>query len=188
MAMDKMLGPLVRRIRLALGRGIIRLVSDGGGIQTMQIDLMANETRSKVERFQEYGFTSVPLIGAEAAVIFMGGNRDHGLVVAVDDRRYRIKSLQPGEVAIYTDEGDKIVLKRGKIIEIDTDELIVNATNRVTLNTPLVRASGDLIDHYEENGETLNDFRHTYNIHEHPENDGGGPTDQPNEQVYESGS
>lgn len=183
MAMDKMLGPLVRRIRLALGRGIVRLVADGGGIQTVQLDLMANETRSKVERFQEYGFTSHPLEGAEAAVIFMGGNRDHGIVIAVDDRRYRLKALEAGEVAIYTDEGDKIHLKRGKIIEISTDELIVNAETRVTFNTPLVRASGDIIDNYEENENNMRGMREIYDIHTHPENDSGGPTDDPNEKM-----
>jgi len=183
MAMDKTLGPLVRRIRLALGRGIVRLVSDATGIQTVQLDLMANETRSKVERFQEYGFTSVPLAGAEAAVIFMGGNRDHGIVIAVDDRRYRLKALESGEVAIYTDEGDKIHLKRGKIIEIETDELIVNAATRATFNTPEFRVSGDIIDNYAENPNTIREMREIYDVHVHPENDSGGPTDDPNEKM-----
>lgn len=179
MAMDKVLGPLVRRIRLALGRGIIRLVADGAGIQTVQLDLMANETRSKVERFQEYGFTSVPLAGAEAAVIFMGGNRDHGIVVAVDDRRYRLKALAAGEVALYTDEGDKIHFKRGNTIEITTDNLVVNAAEGVTFNTPLVRASGDIIDNYATNGDNIEEMRAIFNAHVHPENDSGGPTDPP---------
>lgn len=179
MSMDKVLSPLVRRIRLALGRGIVRLVSDGGGIQTLQLSLMANETRSKVERFQEYGFTSVPLAGAEAAVIFMGGNRDHGIVVAVDDRRYRLKGLENGEVAIYTDEEDSIILKRGNKIEVNTKEFIVNAETNATFNTPLLRATGDIIDNYETNGDNLQEMRETYNIHTHPENDSGGPTDDP---------
>lgn len=185
MSMNKVLGPLVNRIRLALGRGIVRLVSDSGGIQTMQISLMANEVRSKIERFQEYGFSSHPKAGAEAAVIFMGGNRDHGIVIAVDDRRYRLKNLAEGEVALYTDEGDSIILKRGNKIEMNTSELIVNASTRATFNTPNLRVSGDITDRYNENSETLNDFRHSYNIHVHPENDDGGPTEPPDQQVYE---
>lgn len=180
MSIDKALAPLVRRMRLALGRGIIKLVSDGAGIQVVQLDLMANETRSKIERFQEYGFTSHPKTGAEAAVIFMGGNRDHGIVVAVDDRRYRIKGLESGEVAIYTDEGDEIRLKRGNVIEVKTKEFIVNAEDRVTFNTPLVRASGDIIDNYETNGNNIQEMREIYNIHTHAE-DSSGNTEVPNQ-------
>lgn len=179
MTMDRMLGPLVKRIRLALGRGVIRLVNDASMVQRMQVSLLANETRSNIERFQEYGFTSVPLAGAQAACIFLGGNRDHGLVIATEDGRYRLKELSPGEVALYTDEGDKIVLKRGRVIEIDTDELIVNADTRVTFNTPLVRAQGEIIDRYETNEDNLNDMRSKYNDHIHDENDSGGPTDPP---------
>lgn len=179
MTMDRVLGPLVKRIRLAMGRGVIRLVNDATKVQLMQVGLLANETRSNVERFQEYGFTSVPHEGAQAACIFMGGNRDHGIVIATEDGRYRLKELSPGEVALYTDEGDKIVLKRGRVIEIDTSELIVNASTRVTLNTPLVRAQGEIIDRYETNGDTLQGMREKYNAHVHDENDSGGPTDEP---------
>lgn len=187
---DKFLGPLIRRIRLSLGRGIIKLVNDSNGIQKLQLSLMANETRSNIERFQEYGFTSVPKAGAEAAVIFMGGNRDHGIIVAVDDRRYRLKSLSSGEVALYTDEGDKIVMKRGNKIEVttqtfevNTTDYIVNASSKATFNTPELRVSGDIIDRYATNSDSLYGMRETFNIHTHPENDSGGPTDPPNQQM-----
>ena len=186
----KLFAPLARRIRLALGRGIIRLVNDSSGIQELQISLMANETRSNIERFQEYGFTSCPHPGAEAAVMFIGGNRDHGIAIAVDDRRYRLKGLESGEVAIYTDEGDKIVLKRGnhmelttKTFEVNTEHYIVNASIKATFNTPELRVSGNIIDQYFTNSNNLGDLRDIYNSHVHPENDSGGPTDQPNEQM-----
>ncbi len=185
---DKLLAPLVRRIRLALGRGIVRLVNDSKGIQELQLALMANETRSNIERFQEYGFTSCPKEGAEAAVMFLGGNRDHGIAIAVDDRRYRLKGLESGEVALYTDEGDKIVLKRGnkievttKTFEVNTDNYIVNASAKATFNTPEVRVSGDIIDQFATNSNNLGDMRDIYNSHTHDENDSGGPTDPPNQ-------
>lgn len=181
---------LIKRVRLMLGRGIIRLVNDGEGIQKMQVSLLKNEIRSLLERFQEYGFSSNPKPGAEAAVMFLGGMRDHGLIVGVEDRRYRIKGLQSGEVAIYTDEGDKIVLKRGNEIEVTTQtykvncaDYEVNATNKATFNTPLVRSSNDMIDNYNTNFNNLGDMRDIFNIHVHPENDSGGPTDDPNQQM-----
>lgn len=177
---NKLLAPIIRRLRLALGRGIVRLVSDAAGIQTVQLSLMENEVRSDLERFQEYGFTSVPLDGAEAAVIFMGGNRDHGIVVAVDDRRYRLKGLAAGEVALYTDEGAKIVLKRGKIIEVECDQFVVNAETKVEFNAPITRASGDMIDRYETNDNNLAQMRQIYNTHKHNDDDGGGLGSVPN--------
>lgn len=63
--------------------------------------------------------------GAEAVVLFPSGDRSHGVVISVADRRYRLKGLKSGEVAIYTDEGDSIILKRGRVTEITTSELVV---------------------------------------------------------------
>lgn len=187
---DKLLAPLARRIRLALGRGILTLVKDSSGIQSVQASLMQNEVRSNIERFQEYGFTSHPLPGAEGAFLFLGGNRDHGICIAVDDRRYRLKSLAQGEVAIYTDEGDKIHLKRGNEIEVQTQkyivntaEYIVNASTKAEFNTPIVRASADIIDRYPTNSDNLHGMRAIFNNHTHPENDNGGPTDPPNQNM-----
>jgi len=188
--MSNTLNPIIKRVRLMLGRGIVRLVLDNEGIQKMQVSLLKNEVRSALERFQEYGFTSNPRAGAEAAIMFLGGMRDHGIIVGVEDRRYRLQGLTSGEVAIYTDEGDKIVLKRGNEIEVTTNkykvncqDYEVNASNKATFNTPLLRASGDIIDNYTTNFNSMANGRTIYNQHVHPENDSGGPTDDPNQQM-----
>ena len=129
---------LKHQILSLFARGTASLVDDSQGIQELQIELMKDETFDKVERFQNYGFTSVPKPGAEIASLFFGGRRDHGIVICVDDRRYRLKGLKEGEVAIYTDEGDSIILKRGNKIEVTTKEYIVNAQTKITLKAPLV--------------------------------------------------
>ena len=51
-------------------------------------------------------------------MLFVGGRRDHGLVLAVDDRRHRKRDLQPGEVALYTDAGQSLLLKADGTIEV----------------------------------------------------------------------
>jgi phage baseplate assembly protein V len=114
--------PLKDRIANMVARAVVQLVSDAGKLQVVQLGVLADETREKVERFQEYGFTSVPLAGAEAVVLFVGGRRDHGLVIAVDDRRYRKKDLQPGEVALYNQAGPFVLLKSDRVI-VDGVEL-----------------------------------------------------------------
>lgn len=117
--LTKFIAPLQRRVMLMVGRAVIKALDDSGDLQQVQLQLNADEIRSDVHRLQEYGFTSRPKLGSEAAVIFLGGNRDHGIVIAVEDRRYRLKSLADGEVALYDDLGQKVHLKRAGI-EIST--------------------------------------------------------------------
>ena len=175
----KMLNPLARRVRLMVGRGVVRLVNDDKKMQAVQVSLMANEKRSDIERFQNYGFTSVPLVGAEAAVMFIGGNRDHGVVLAVDDRRYRLKSLKGGEVAIYSDEGDSIILKRGNEIEMNTKTLTINAATKVKIDTPQMEVTGTLMDDTASgNSTSVQGMRDIYNNHTHV-GDSGGTTSTP---------
>ncbi|GCL64308.1 phage baseplate assembly protein V [Pseudaquabacterium pictum] len=136
-ALQRAMRPMLQRLQLMIGRAVVLLVNDGSKLQGLQVSLLADEVRDQVERFQNYGFTSHPLPGAEAVAASVAGNRDHVLVIAVDDRRYRLTALQQGEVAIYTDEGDKIVIKRGGTIE-------VTAATKVVLDTPLVQCTGDV--------------------------------------------
>ncbi|NMY01459.1 baseplate assembly protein [Pseudomonas sp. WS 5059] len=124
------------------------------------------------ELMQHYGFSSAPLPGAEFLAIPVGGNSKHTVVVASEDGRYRI-TLIDGEVSLYTDEGDYIHMKRGRLIEVETDTLVVKAKTKVRFETPLVemsedvKAAGDIADHKR----TMQADRLIYNGHNH----GGGP-------------
>lgn len=140
----RLLAPLSSRIRLLVGRCVLSAVNDSSGIQEMQAQVLAGETREGLERVQDYGITSVPLPGAEGVALFVGGNRDHGFVIKVDDRRYRIHPLEQGEVALYTvddqeDHGHRIVLKRGGVVEVQGDILNLRGETRV-------RISGDEVE------------------------------------------
>lgn len=174
--MLKAMAPLARRIRLMAARAILTLIDDATKMQGLQVKLLDGEVCNNVDRVQNYGFTSVPLPGAEGIYLALGGSRDHGVVIVADDRRYRIKGLQGGEVAIYTDEGDKIVLKRGNVIEI-------TAATKIRMVTPLLEVTGEVRDRCDDDGMTMEGMRQTYDIHVHPENDGGGPTDPPIQQM-----
>lgn len=135
--LQRALAPVTRAMQLSIARAVLLLVNDASKLQGLQVSLLADEVRDDVERFQNYGFTAHPHPGAEAVAVAAGGNRDHVLVVAVDDRRYRLRGLAQGEVAIYTDEGDKIVLKRGGVIE-------VTAATKLRIVAPLVEMTGDV--------------------------------------------
>ncbi|MEP4191412.1 MAG: phage baseplate assembly protein V, partial [Sneathiella sp.] len=124
--------PMRSSISNMVARGVVTLVDDRLKMQDLQLQLMADELKDNIERFQNYGFTAHPHTGAEALTVFLNGNRDHGITLVVDDRRYRIKGLKQGEVAIYTDEesdgsGHSITLKRGRVIDIRCDDLNITA-------------------------------------------------------------
>jgi phage baseplate assembly protein V len=141
---------LLHRIRNMIGRAMVSRIDDATTLQSLQINLSADETQDGAERFQDYGFTSVPLPGAEAAVMCAGGLRSHALVIAVADRRYRLKGLQAGEVAIYDDQGQKIVLMRDRIaitspfkVEVTAPTVIVDAdTATITADTVNLGGTG----------------------------------------------
>lgn len=142
---NKLIQPYARRIRLSVSRGIVRLVNDALKIQEVQISLLADETRDQVERFQNYGLTSVPLSGAEGVFLSVGGSRDHGIVIAIDDRRYRLKGLAAGEVALYDDQGQAIHLKRGKKLHVyGSDEVTIEASIKVVFDAPLLHCTGNI--------------------------------------------
>lgn len=131
----KIVAPMQRRVRLMIGRGIITLVNDATKEQSVQISLLEDEVHDNVERYQEYGFSSVPHAGAEAITVSVGGNRGHSVVIATGDRRYRMKNLEAGEVVIYDDLGQSVHLKR---------EGIILKSPQVTIDAETTQISGEL--------------------------------------------
>ena len=198
----KLIAPLRRRVSLIAGRGVLRLIDDAAKEQLVQVDLLNGETAT-AERYQHYGFTSHPHPDGEAIVLALGGNREHCIVIADGDRRYRLKGLAQGEVALYDDQGQAIHLKRDKQIHVSgCDKLTadvgvsttvtcplvtVKASTKVVLDTPLVeatkeiRAMGNITDNYGSGGVSMAGMREIYNNHDHDENDNSSTTDQPNQ-------
>lgn len=148
-------------------RGVVHLVNAAAKCQLLQIEMLGEEVKDKVEHLEPYGYTSCPHEGAEVVAVFPDGDKSHGVVIVVADRRYRLKGLKAGEVALYSDEGDKIVLRRGRRIEIETLTLDVKADTKVIFDTPLLECTGDIKD---KTG-TMQTMRNQYNPHEHS---GGG--------------
>lgn len=135
--------PLRNRIANMVSRAVVQLVRDDGRLQVVQLGLLEGETRDDVERFQEYGFSSVPLAGAEAVALFVGGRRDHGLVVAVDDRRHRPTGLEAGEVALYNNAGARVLLRRDGSIEIQAAARVeVTAGTEIAVDAPSIVLNG----------------------------------------------
>lgn len=134
---NQMLAPLRNRVYGIVTRAVIEAAKDTNNMQLVKLALLAGENRDDVERFQNFGFSSVPPDGSEALALAVGGNRDHLIVVAADDRRVRVKGLAKGEAVIFTDDGTKIHLKKGGLVD-------VVAATKVLVTCPEVEMSGNL--------------------------------------------
>jgi phage baseplate assembly protein V len=180
--MKRFIAPLQRRVMLAIGRGTLGPVNDADGLQRSQVTLLAGEVRDNVERLQQYGISAVPLDGADVLVVCVGGNRDHPVIIGVDDRRHRPTGLQPGDVCIYSYQtGHKILLKADRKIEIECDEISIKADTKITLEAPLVQVTGaldvngDIRDRAASGGMSMNGMRADYNGHTHGASPGPTP-------------
>jgi phage gp45-like len=126
-------------VRLTLNKA-----NDDPMMQELHVDGMMSDVRSIVERVQHFGFTSTPLPrdqsqqqgqggggggsdqmkgpAAEAIMAFIGGQRNHPVVIAVDDRRHRPMGLKPGENAQYDDIGQMTLLRRTGLFLLSLDD------------------------------------------------------------------
>lgn len=130
--MERLLNPIKARIRLMVGKCLITAC----GSNTVDLSLLAGETRDEVDFYQQYGFTSVPVGKVSGVALFIGGSRDNGVVVASrgEDKKMAIE-LEPGEVALHTLFGSNVVLKKdgsvlvrpksGKVMRVEGDLNVV---------------------------------------------------------------
>lgn len=188
---------LRNRIMVMIGRGFISAANDTGNLQILQLALGQNETMDNVPRLAEYGYTSLPPIDgkATAVVLFINGDRANGVAIATGHVPSRKKGLKAGESALYDDLGQTVYLTRTGII-IDGAGMPItlqNAGSGVHVAGVLnvdgdvvsggkVSASGDVISSggnlTDSTGKSLNDARLVFDVHVHPDAQGGntGPT------------
>ncbi len=110
-------------------RGVLNLVNSSADVQKVQVSGLADETIADLELMQQFGFTSVPPSGTQAVIIPLGGKTSHGVIVATENGAFRVKGLQNGETAIYDASGSSIILKNGRLVEIDCDTLKIKCKN-----------------------------------------------------------
>lgn len=134
-AVEKIVAPLKRRIHNMIARGVLTAIQDSGGLQIVQATLFDGELQDEIERFQQYGFTSVPPPGSEVVVVFPQGDRSHPIVLAADHRGLRLKDMEAGDSAIYTGENHYIRLKAedGKIYISAPHNIIVKSEETLRL-------------------------------------------------------
>lgn len=118
----RLLKPIKNKIFLMIGRGILEAVNNSEGTQKIQVTGVDGETITDIERLQNYGFASHPKPSStsEAVIVFINGNRDQGIALAVQDRAL-IPSLIEGEVCLFHLNGKGIIKLKDGTLEISGD-------------------------------------------------------------------
>ena len=140
---------VVDRGLLGVGRGVLRGVDEQDGIQLVQVEALKNEVIDGAEHMERYGMAAHPLPGAEPVVLANAGSRNHPLVIAITDRRYR-PALEPGEVVIHDDQGqvvhltrDGITVRTSKTVRVEATrvEIVAAETARIEAQTVEIHGS-----------------------------------------------
>lgn len=174
--------PVATRVKSVVMRAVVDAVDDSKMGQEVRLSGLATEVLDEVERLGPMpGITAYPPVGSEAVVVAVGGNRDHPIVVAVEDRRYRPKGvMSEGDVIIYhPTAGTQIHVKADGSIDI-TAGAGVNVTGDVDVTGDL-NVSGDIVGggDVEDSTRSMAADRTIYNTHTHPENGAGGGVTSP---------
>ncbi|MDF7670233.1 phage baseplate assembly protein V [Orbaceae bacterium ESL0721] len=135
---------LKRKIQLLVSRAVVNMVTDTLKQQNLQVTLLANEVADDVERFQNYGHTSVPPAGSEAIVLSVGGKRQHLVAVAVDSKSVRMKNLKGGDSALYHLEGHHFLLTSEQLATLCCSQFQTKAQTAILFDSPQTQFTGNV--------------------------------------------
>lgn len=174
------LDAVASRVRGMLGRFVLGLVNDATKMQSVQGTIYAEQTPDDLEHFQNYGFTSVPLAGAEGLSLALSGSAGSIVVINVDDRRFRLKGLESGEVALYDDIGHIFLLGR-EGVSLDAGGHAVRLFNLPKLRVEGdIEATGQIKDKCDDaSGRSMQQMRTSHSGHTHKSNGTGVQSDAP---------
>lgn len=174
----QLLDRAARRILNLIGRARINLIDDTGPVQMAQVTVNDLETIDKVPVVQAFGFGSNPPNGSDVALVFVGGDRSNGVVVATNSQKYRVRNLAPGESVIYTQDGKQIYLTANGGIKISANRqpvevdnattVTINAATKIRMVTPRLECTGDIVDNCDTIGRSMAADRVIFDEHEHP--------------------
>lgn len=146
---------LWRRVQLMSSWGRVTFADDSKTAQLLQVKLNDSETRDSTPRVAEFGFTSMPPNGSDVLMVFMGGDRSKGVVVATGHQGSRPVGLTSGESMVYdlwgksiyfTKDGGIVVEAQGTPVTVNNATVVtINAADSIEMVTPLLHVTGDIV-------------------------------------------
>ncbi len=187
---------MMRALSNVLGKGSVTLVDDSGDVQLLQVtegaqgEGVADRIVDKVPRLAEFGFASVPPLGALAMMLRRTADRARGVVIATSHAASRPKGLKPGDTVLYDVRGAKVQMtKDGMLIDSaglpviiqNATTVTIKASGMVRIEAATVEVTGDIVSRADGTPVSLNGLRDAYAAHKHAGVTTGsgtsGPTD-----------
>lgn len=141
--LNRVLAPIKRGLKSLVSRAVVSIVTDSFSRQNLQVRVQADEVVDDVERFQNYGHSSVPK-GGEAIVLSVGGKRSHLVAIVVEDKGVRPTNLKPGDSVLYHAEGHTLLLTKNGEAILTCKKFTVNADD-VLFDSPQTQFTGDVV-------------------------------------------
>lgn len=130
-----------RRVLNVMLPGRVKTVNDAGPVQTVQIDHGPQgadgslSVHDAMPRLAEFGFTSNPPADTDAVVVFVGGDRSNGVIVATGHKATRLGNLSGGDVAVYDARGAYVwFTPSGLVVDAAGGDLTVRNAGNVSFS------------------------------------------------------
>ncbi len=126
-------------------RGVVHGINDAGGSQALTVETHEGVIRTGVEVLQPYGLASKPAPGGLTVLLAIGG--DQGDMVALPPAGGVRLGVDDGEAALYTDEGTRVHLRAGGLVEVAaaTAVQVTVAGVRLRVSATGVEITGSLV-------------------------------------------
>lgn len=134
---------ILNSLRLMVGRCVVMATRTENGEMLADLELIAGEKRRGVEFLQQFGFSSRPMGDVSGLALFVGGNRDNGILIATNADG-KNPELKKGEVCLFSPHGQKILLKEDGSVEVSAAAgKVITLANDVECNGNF-KANGDV--------------------------------------------
>lgn len=141
-----------------------------GHVQRASVQVFDNLSRTAIERLQDYGFAAAPTDG-NGLVLSVAG---HMFILRMDKPTGR-PDLGTDEVAVWHKDGHHIILKSGKVIDVDCETFNIKA-NLVNIDAPNINAPQSLLTTANLKSETANVGGIEFSNHGHDNVESGNDT------------
>ncbi|HBS22714.1 MULTISPECIES: phage baseplate assembly protein [Thalassospira] len=130
------------RIKLLFTRATVTYVYviEDGKMRKIQVQGLG--LNDAVEHAEPYGLAMHPLIGSEAFLASILGQRGHLVGTLISDPRYRPTGDKPGEVILWSKHGQTIWLHDDGTLRVSAPNKVEVTAPEVTTNAPLINVNG----------------------------------------------
>lgn len=134
---------IIEKLRLVVGRCVIKAVRYGDDGPVADLELTAGEKRRGVAFLQQYGLISRPKGLVSGLALFVGGDRANGAVVACNGEESAMqKQLKEGEVCLLAPFGQQIYLKEDGSISLVSANGVIDADGELHVTKDVVSYYG----------------------------------------------